>query len=72
MSDSSAPLIETPFDATHNAFYVRHHRSGKSSWMRIGSAWQHQDGRGFTVQLATMPTDGCVVVRALSEKAGRA
>lgn len=32
---------------------------GKSSfWTRIGAAWEHEDGKGYSVQLDLLPADG--------------
>lgn len=35
----------------------------KSFWNRIGAAWQHKDGGGFTVQLEVLPIGGRIVLR---------
>jgi len=37
-------------------------RGEKSFWTRIGAAWDHEDGKGLTVQLALVPTDGGRIV----------
>lgn len=34
-----------------------------SSWLTIGSAWLHKDGKGFDVVLDALPVTGRVVVR---------
>jgi hypothetical protein len=36
---------------------------------RIGSAWVHGDGKGFNVQLESLPLDGRVQLRVPNEKA---
>ena len=33
-------------------------RGEKSFWTRIGAAWDHEDGKGLTVQLDLVPVDG--------------
>jgi hypothetical protein len=40
-----------------------------SPWIRIGSAWAHADGKGFNIQLETVPLDGRIALRVASEKA---
>lgn len=37
-------------------------RGEKSFWTRIGAAWDHEDGRGLTVQLELLPADGGRIV----------
>jgi len=52
---------------THVAYHVRDGKSDSSFWTRIGAAWQHQDGKGFNVQLESVPLDGRVTLRVASE-----
>lgn len=33
-------------------------RGEKSFWTRIGAAWDHEDGKGLTVQLDLVPVNG--------------
>ena len=41
----------------------------KSHWTRIGAAWDHKDGKGFTLNLDLVPaTGGRIVLRAFEEK----
>jgi len=35
----------------------------KAFWTRIGAAWAHDDGDGFTISLTCLPLDGRLVVR---------
>ncbi len=30
-------------------------RNDKSFWNKVGAAWRHKDGRGYTLQLETCP-----------------
>jgi hypothetical protein len=53
---------------SHIAYYVRDREGGKGFWTRIGSAWAHQDGKGFNVQLDLAPRDGRITLRVASEK----
>ncbi len=41
----------------------------KAHWTRIGAAWDHKDGKGFTLNLDLVPTTGGrIVLRAFEEK----
>ena len=51
---------------THIAYQVRE-GSQKSYWTRIGAAWAHNDGKGFSIQLECLPLDGKVTLRTSSE-----
>lgn len=31
-------------------------------WTRIGSAWQHNHGEGFNIELHALPTNGRIVL----------
>ena len=53
---------------THYAYHVRDRKGGDAIWTRIGSAWQHADGKGFNIQIETVPLDGRISLRVPSEK----
>lgn len=53
---------------SHTAYQVRDSKGGKGFWTRIGSAWPHQDGNGFNIQLDAVPLDGRITIRVASEK----
>ena len=53
---------------THVAYQVRNLENGKSIWTRVGSAWAHRDAHGFNIQLETVPLDGRITVRVVTEK----
>ena len=54
---------------THVAYQVRDRGEGKKGfWTRIGSAWAHGDGKGFNIQIETVPLDGRITLRVASEK----
>jgi len=36
-------------------------------WTRIGAAWPHQDGNGFSIQLSAVPLDGRLTLRVPSQ-----
>jgi hypothetical protein len=69
---TSAESTQTSSNApTHIAFQVREAKEGKGFWTRIGSAWAHKDGKGFTVQLDAVPIDGRISLRVPEEKSLR-
>lgn len=35
----------------------------KSYWNKVGAAWAHKDGKGYTLQLETCPINGRIVLR---------
>lgn len=39
-------------------------RGEKSYWNKVGAAWAHKDGQGYTLQLETCPINGRIVLRA--------
>jgi hypothetical protein len=66
MTDTiNQPTSRTP---SHVAYQVRDRESGKSFWTRIGSAWAHADGKGFNIQIETVPLDGRITLRVATEK----
>lgn len=48
----------------------------KSFWNKVGAAWAHKDGKGYTLQMETCPINGRIVLRLpledTSETEGRA
>jgi hypothetical protein len=58
----------TPTTPTHVAYHVRDIKGGNAIWTRIGSAWQHADGKGFNILIETIPLDGRISLRLPSEK----
>ena len=54
---------------THAAFHVRNREGSEGIWTRIGSAWQHADGKGFNIQIETVPLDGRITLRVSTENA---
>lgn len=44
------------------AYQVSNSRE-QSHWNRIGAAWAHSDGKGFTLSLDSYPRDGFVSLR---------
>ena len=50
------------------AYHVRNGKNGKGFFTRIGAAWAHQDGKGFNIQIETVPLDGRISLRVTEEK----
>lgn len=40
------------------AYHVADKGEDKSFWTRIGAAWDHDDGKGLTLQLDLVPVNG--------------
>ena len=53
---------------SHIAYQVRDREGKKGIWTRIGSVWAHGDGKGFNIQLESVPLDGRITLRTASEK----
>ncbi|MAY33584.1 MAG: hypothetical protein CMM86_13365 [Rhodovulum sp.] len=57
----------------HNApDYLAWHvtqKGEKSFWNKVGAAWKHKDGRGYSLQLETCPINGRIVLRLPLEDA---
>ena len=68
MSESFENQTSTSKRPTHAAYHVRERKGGDAIWTRIGSAWQHADGKGFNVQIETVPLDGRISLRVPTEK----
>ncbi len=68
MTDTDNNQPATSKAPSHTAYVVRDHAGGKSFWTRVGSAWAHKDGKGFNVQLETMPLDGRITLRVIADK----
>lgn len=41
----------------------------KSYWNKVGAAWPHKDGKGYTLQLDTCPINGRIALRLPLEDA---
>ena len=69
MSESLNNPSSTSKALSHIAYHVRDRKDGDAYWTRIGSAWQHADAKGFNILIETVPLDGRISLRILSEKA---
>ena len=69
MTDSTEPKTTTSKTPSHVAYQVRDGKDGgKGFWTRIGAAWPHSDGKGFNLQLDSIPLDGKIALRLPTEK----
>jgi len=67
MSDTETPQTKTSKTPSHVAYQVRDREGKKGIWTRIGSAWAHNDGKGFNIQIESVPLDGRISLRIPSE-----
>ena len=37
-------------------------------WTKVGAAWPHKDGKGYTISIETMPLNGRLVLRVPEER----
>jgi len=75
-SDSGAMKVQTgSAPATHlNVFTVEEYESnGKSGkrWTKVGAAFPHKEGSGFSIELSAIPLDGRLVVLPPADDDGR-
>ena len=47
---------------THRIYSVTKANDEKSVWTKIGAAWKHGDGEGFSLQFDALPLPGSRVV----------
>jgi len=70
MTDDSKPKQKP----THELFAVKDGAEGKAFWTKIGAAWPHKDGNGFSLKFASYPAAGQTVqlriIKAKGEKGG--
>jgi hypothetical protein len=67
MSDANTTNSTGSKSPSHIAYQVRE-GNGKGYFTRIGAAWPHKDGKGFSVQLDAVPLDGRITLRVATEK----
>jgi len=53
---------------SHAVYQVRDREGQKGIFTRIGAAWPHKDGKGYNLQLESVPLDGRVTLRVITEK----
>ena len=70
-NDDANIVAKTSNKPTHYAYVVRERdiNDKKSKmWLIVGAAWAHNDGRGFNLELESLPVKGKIVLRVASEK----
>ncbi len=67
MTDTITPATAARAPS-HVAYHVRDREGQKGFWTRIGSAWPHNDGKGFNIQIDVAPLDGRITLRVPSDK----
>ena len=65
-STNNQPASKTP---SHIVYHVRDREGGEPIWTRIGAAWPHKDGKGFSLKGFTLGGGLNVHLRALEAKA---
>jgi hypothetical protein len=68
MTTATTTKTARPKLPTHIAYQIQDREGTKPFWQKIGGAWAHADGRGFTLQLALMPLDGRITLRVAQPK----
>ena len=68
MTDTTNNQTAASKTPSHIVYHVRDRAGSEGFWTRIGAAWAHTDGKGFNVQIETMPLDGRITLRAAAEK----
>jgi|HubBroStandDraft_4_1064222.scaffolds.fasta_scaffold400837_1 hypothetical protein len=68
MSDTNTVNKTSGKSPTHIAYQVRDREGQKGIWTRIGAAWAHADGKGYSVQIDAVPLDGRISLRVDSDK----
>lgn len=56
---------KTKNQPTHALFHVTGGKDDKAHWTRIGAAWPHKDGKGFSLSLDLLPRDGRITLRVI-------
>jgi hypothetical protein len=67
MSNTNVTQTTASKSPSHIVYQVRDREGGKGFFTRIGAAWPHRDGRGFNVQIESVPLDGRITLRLASE-----
>jgi hypothetical protein len=49
------------------AYNVTENREGKGFFNKVGAAWEHRDGKGYDIQLDSVPVNGRVTLREMRE-----
>lgn len=50
------------------AYNVKDGANGNAYWTQVGAAWSHKDGKGYDLDLDSVPVNGRVVLRELRDQ----
>jgi hypothetical protein len=64
MTDSNNNRLAPNKSPSHFAYHIRARKNAKGFWTRIGSAFAHADGKGFTI----ITVNGEITLRVPSGK----
>jgi hypothetical protein len=53
---------------SHVAYHVRENADGSAYFNRVGSAFAHKDGQGYSVVLDSVPVNGRITLRTPKER----
>jgi hypothetical protein len=57
---------EQPQQPTHRAYSVIKREGQDDSWLNLGLAFPHRDGKGFNIILQAIPFDAKIVIREIT------
>ncbi len=54
----------------YNVYYIKDVGKGKNAWVKVGAAFENDDGKGFNIVLDALPLnfDGALTARLVEEK----
>lgn len=67
-NNSQNPNAKGSKRPSHIAYNVREGDEGKSYFNRVGSAFEHGDGKGFNILLDSTPVNGKVTLRTVEDR----
>ncbi len=53
---------------SHNVYSVKEGNGDKDFWMKLGVAFAHKDGMGFSIILEALPVDRKLTIRPIQKK----
>ncbi len=62
MTHENQTTNQAPNAPDYLAWHVTQ-KGEKSFWNKVGAAWAHKDGKGYTLQMETCPINGRIVLR---------
>lgn len=60
-------MTDTKSNKPTHAIYSVQGEGEKAHWTRIGAAWPHKDGNGFSISLDCIPLNGRIQMRIPTE-----